>query len=172
MEPPDRHKLTYALIYIYIYIYIHAKDGWQKGLPIGPPKKIGHKYLHALDKTPEILYLAGSWKIYGDNKPFLIALLVLNKENKNTSNDFIQKEIEKINKDLSKIEKITSPLLIISGKKDEIVPHEHSIKLFDKAKVIKERVFIDEAIHNNLYDFGIEKDVIDFNLKIWKCIVG
>ena len=44
--------------------------------------------------------------VYGDNKPFLVALLVLNKESKNTSNDFIQKEIEKINKDLSKIEKI------------------------------------------------------------------
>ena len=59
-------------------------------------------------------------------------------------------------------------MLIISGKKDEIVPHEHSIKLFNKAKVIKESVFIDEAIHNNLYDFGIEKDVIGFNLKLWK----
>jgi len=68
----------------------------------------------------------------------------------------------------SKIDKITSPLLIISGKKDEIVPHEHSIKLYDKAKVIKKSVFIDEAIHNNLYDFGIEKDVIGFNLKLWK----
>jgi len=44
--------------------------------------------------------------VYGDNKPFLVALLVLNKENKNTGNEFIQKEIEKINKDLSKIEKI------------------------------------------------------------------
>ena len=28
----------------------------------------------------------------------------------------------------SKIDKITSPLLVISGKKDEIVPHEHSIQ--------------------------------------------
>ena len=69
---------------------------------------------------------------------------------------------------LSKIDKITSPLLIISGKKDEIVPHEHSIRLYDKAKVKKKSVFIDEAIHNNLYDFGIEKDVIGFNLKLWK----
>ena len=41
-------------------------------------------------------------------------------------------------------------------------------KLYDKAKVIKKSVFIDEAIHNNLYDFGIEKDVIGFNLKLWK----
>jgi len=59
-------------------------------------------------------------------------------------------------------------LLIISGKKDEIVPHAHSIKLFNKAKVNKKSVFIDEAIHNNLYDFDIEKDVIEFNLKLWK----
>ena len=69
---------------------------------------------------------------------------------------------------ISKIAKLKSPLLIISGKKDEIVPHEHSIKLLNKAKVIKKGVFIDEAIHNNLYDFGIEKHVIRFNLELWK----
>ena len=69
---------------------------------------------------------------------------------------------------ISKISKLKSPLLIISGKKDEIVPHEHSIKLLNKATVIKKGVFVDEAIHNNLYDFGIEKDVIAFNLELWK----
>ena len=69
---------------------------------------------------------------------------------------------------LSKIERIKSPLLILSGKKDEIVPHYHSLRLLNKAKVIKKGVFIDEAIHNNLYDFNIENDVIAFNLKIWK----
>ncbi len=68
----------------------------------------------------------------------------------------------------SKINYLKSPLLIISGKKDEIVPHEHSKKLLNKAKVKKKGVFIDEAIHNNLYEFGIEKDVIEFNLKLWK----
>ncbi len=67
-----------------------------------------------------------------------------------------------------KIDKLKSPLLIISGKKDEIVPHAHSVRLFDKANVKKKSVFIDEAIHNNLYDFGIEKNVIEFNLDIWK----
>ena len=69
---------------------------------------------------------------------------------------------------LNKIDKINSPLLIISGKKDEIVPHGHSDILFKRAKVLKESVFIDEAMHNNLYDFGIEKSVIKFNLELWK----
>ncbi len=69
---------------------------------------------------------------------------------------------------LSKIDKLKSPLLILSGKKDEIVPHSHSLELLNKAKVIKKGVFIDEAIHNNLYDFNIEKEVIAFILKIWK----
>ena len=69
---------------------------------------------------------------------------------------------------LSKIDKIKSPLLIISGKKDEIVPHNHSIELINKAIVKKKGVFIDEAIHNNLYDFGIEKHVMRFNLELWK----
>ncbi len=68
----------------------------------------------------------------------------------------------------SKINKVNSPLLIISGKKDEIVPHFHSKILFSKANYPKENVFIDEAIHNNLYDFNIDKDVINFSSKIWK----
>ena len=63
-----------------------------------------------------------------------------------------------------KISKILSPLLIISGKKDEIIPHNHSKILFRKAKVKKKSVFVDDAMHNNLYEFGIEKEVIKFNL--------
>ena len=58
----------------------------------------------------------------------------------------------------------------MSGKKDEIVPHQHSIQLLEKAIVNKKGVFIDEAIHNNLYDFGIEKEVIKFNLELWQLI--
>ena len=66
---------------------------------------------------------------------------------------------------LIKISKINTPLLIISGKKDEVIPHRQSVKLFKKANEPKESVFIDEAMHNNLYDFGISKKVIEFNNK-------
>ncbi|MDA7698207.1 long-chain fatty acid--CoA ligase [Candidatus Pelagibacter sp.] len=44
--------------------------------------------------------------VYGDNKPYLVCLIVLSSEYKNIKNEEIQKEIEKINKNLSKIEKI------------------------------------------------------------------
>ena len=44
--------------------------------------------------------------VYGDNKPYLIALLVLSEDSINTTNDQIQKEIDNINKNLTKIEKI------------------------------------------------------------------
>ena len=63
----------------------------------------------------------------------------------------------------SKIDKILSPVLIISGKKDEVVPHSHSNKLFLKANNPKKNLFIDEAMHNNLYDFNIDKEVVEFN---------
>jgi long-chain acyl-CoA synthetase len=43
--------------------------------------------------------------VFGDNKPYLSALLVLN-ENYSLSKDEIQKEIENINKNLSKVENI------------------------------------------------------------------
>ena len=44
--------------------------------------------------------------VYGDNKPYLVSLIVLTTDQKNLKNDEIQDEIEKINKNLSKIEKI------------------------------------------------------------------
>ena len=62
-----------------------------------------------------------------------------------------------------KIIKVFSPLLIISGMKDEVIPHSHSVKLFTKANDPKDCLFIGEAMHNNLYDFNIDKKVINFN---------
>ena len=44
--------------------------------------------------------------VYGDNKPFLVALLVLNDEKNKITHDIIENEIKKINKRLSKIENI------------------------------------------------------------------
>jgi len=69
---------------------------------------------------------------------------------------------------LSKIERLKSPILIISGKNDEVIPHSQSILLFAKSKKPKKALFVDEAMHNNLYDFGIEKTVINFSLELWK----
>lgn len=62
-----------------------------------------------------------------------------------------------------KITKVFSSLLIISVMKDEVIPHSHSVNLFSKANHSKECLFIGEAMHNNLYDFDIDKKVIKFN---------
>ena len=43
--------------------------------------------------------------VYGDSKPYLVALLILNKDFENQK-DNLEKEIEKINQNLSKEEKI------------------------------------------------------------------
>ena len=50
--------------------------------------------------------------VYGDNKPYLVCLIVLSSEYRNIKNEEIQKEIEKINKNLSKIEKIKKYFII------------------------------------------------------------
>ena len=50
--------------------------------------------------------------VYGDGKPYLISLIVLNSENKKLNEEKIQEEIEKINKSLSKIEKIKKFIII------------------------------------------------------------
>ena len=50
--------------------------------------------------------------VYGDNKPYLVAMLVLSKESQNLENEIISTEIAKINKNLSKIEKIKKFFII------------------------------------------------------------
>ena len=49
--------------------------------------------------------------VYGDYKPYLVALLVLNKEFYNEKQS-LEKEIEKINKNLTKVEKIKKYFVI------------------------------------------------------------
>jgi long-chain acyl-CoA synthetase len=50
--------------------------------------------------------------VYGDNKPYLVSLIVLSKEYKSITDEQIQQEIDKINKNLSKIEKIKKFFII------------------------------------------------------------
>jgi len=50
--------------------------------------------------------------VYGDNKPYLVSLIILSEEHKSIKKDQIQKELDKINKNLSKIEKIKKFLII------------------------------------------------------------
>ena len=50
--------------------------------------------------------------VYGDNKPYLVSLIVLSKDYKNITEEKIQQEIDKINKNLSKIEKIKRFIII------------------------------------------------------------
>ena len=49
--------------------------------------------------------------VYGDNKPYLVALLILNKEFEDKK-DNLEKEIENINKNLMRVEKIKKYFLI------------------------------------------------------------
>jgi len=50
--------------------------------------------------------------VYGDSKPYLVSLIVLSSEYKDTSVKKIQQEIEKINLNLTKIEKIKKFIII------------------------------------------------------------
>ena len=50
--------------------------------------------------------------VYGDNKPYLVSLIVLSNDEKNLTNEEIFEEIEKINKNLPKIEKLKKFLIV------------------------------------------------------------
>ena len=99
------------------------KDGW---LYTGDIGIFEDNYLKITDRKKDILITPGGDNIspikienelvnselidqaivYGDNKPFLVALLVLNNEKNLIEDNEIQNEIEKINLNLTKIEKI------------------------------------------------------------------
>ena len=99
------------------------KDGW---LYTGDIGHFENGYLKITDRKKDILITPGGDNISpvkiendllkiefveqalvcGDNKPYLIAILVLNNNESNVSDEKISKEIETINKNLSRIEKI------------------------------------------------------------------
>ncbi len=99
------------------------KNGW---LHTGDIGVFENNYLKITDRKKDILITPGGDNIsplkienelinseiidqaivYGDNKPYLVVLLVLNDEKKSSSEEEIKKEIAKVNKKLSKIENI------------------------------------------------------------------
>ena len=105
------------------------KDGWLYTGDIGVFEK---NYLKITDRKKDIIITPGGDNIsplkieneiinsnlfdqaivFGDNKPYLIALLVLSDDKKDLDKVEIKDEIEKINNNLSKIEKIKKYFLI------------------------------------------------------------
>jgi long-chain acyl-CoA synthetase len=74
--------------------------------------------------------------VYGDGKPYLVSLIVLSPEYKNISKEKIQQEIEKINLDLTKIEKIKKFIIIKDAFSIENNMMTPTLKL-KKYKIIK-----------------------------------
>ena len=112
------------------------KNGW---LYTGDIGEFDGKFLKITDRKKDIIITKGGDNIspikiendlnksdfieqslvYGDGKPYLVSLIVLSDKYKNTPKEKIQQEIEKINLDLTKIEKI---------KRFIIIEHQFSIE--------------------------------------------
>ena len=64
---------------------------------------------------------------------------------------------------ITKIGNIKSPLLVIHGTNDQVIPFSMGKEIFDRAKVKKKFVKIEGANHNNLHD--------DYGKKYWLPII-
>ncbi len=139
------------------------KDGW---LHTGDIGILEDGFLKITDRKKDILITPGGDNIspvkieseltkiefieqalvYGDNKPFLVALIVINNNFKNIDNKIIEAEIEKINKQLSKIEKIKKFFIIDNQFSIENGYMTPTLKL-KRFKIIKEY----KEVLENLY---------------------
>jgi fermentation-respiration switch protein FrsA (DUF1100 family) len=63
---------------------------------------------------------------------------------------------------LIKAPSLRVPLLVVHGDKDELVPVTMGHAVLNAADTIKEGLFIPEAGHNDLWDHGAGKRIIDF----------
>ena len=63
---------------------------------------------------------------------------------------------------LSKIDRISAPLLLIHGEADRVVPVRFGRELYEAAPEPKTAHFIPGAGHNDLYRFGISDVVLEF----------
>jgi len=61
-----------------------------------------------------------------------------------------------------KIEHINTPLLLIHGDQDRVLPQSHGRALFDAAQQPKQALWLEGAGHTDVYDFGAGKAVLAF----------
>ena len=64
---------------------------------------------------------------------------------------------------IDKIQKIDTPILIVHGEKDQLIPVQHALELYRRSSsVIKDIEIYPDGTHFNLHQFGAEERILKF----------
>lgn len=59
---------------------------------------------------------------------------------------------------LRRIDRVATPLLVVMGERDEVIPPAQGRRLFAAAREPKQALFVPEAGHNDLYEFPVVRE--------------
>jgi len=150
-SPSSTQKSLDDSLIIYDYILKHIKNIKEKNIYIlGRSLGTGLAVYLSSERNPAGVFLISPYTTFAEVAKKL--------------------QTEELNKDLSNhlrsidyINKVKSPLLIIHGKQDQLIDYHEASKLYEKYNgKNKEIKLIEEMDHNDVYNFNLEKYIIDF----------
>lgn len=150
-SPISTKKSLEDSLIIYDYIINHIKNITEKNIYIlGRSLGTGLAVYLSSKRNPAGVFLISPYTTFAD-------------VHKKRHTEELYKDLSKHFRSIDYIDTVKSPLLIIHGKKDDLIDFNDAIKLYEKYNGNKKEIkLIEGMMHNNVDEFSLEKYIIDF----------